>query len=162
MKHACKQLVAAGLLATLAFATTAQTQPAAPAAAPAASAREHHGRFDSARMQERIAKRQAALKQKLQITPAQEGAWASYIAAMQPAADVKRPQRGEWEKLTTPERIDRMREMHTAHGAEMDKRGEATKVLYAALSADQKKVFDVETAPSGRHMHQHNGPGHHR
>jgi periplasmic protein CpxP/Spy len=162
MKHACKHLLAAGLLATLAFASTAQTQPATPAAAPAASAREHHGRFDSARMQERIVKRQAALKHKLQITPAQEGAWASYIAAMKPPADAKLPQRGELEKLTTPERIDRMREIRNAHMAEMDKRGEATKALYAVLSADQKKVFDAETAPRGRHMHHHDGPGHHR
>jgi protein CpxP len=161
MKHACTHLVAAGLLATLAFATTAQTQPAAPAAPAASTAREHHGR-DPARMQERVAKRQADLKHKLQITPAQESAWASYTAAMKPAADVKRPQRGELEKLTTPERIDRMREMRNAHMAEMDKRGEAAKALYAALSADQKRVFDAETAPRGRHMHHHGGPGHHR
>jgi periplasmic protein CpxP/Spy len=162
MKHACKHLLAAGLLATLAFAGTAQTQPAAPAAGPAAStAREHHGRFDPARMQERVARRQAALKHKLQITPAQESAWADFIAAMKPPADVKRPQPGEREKLTTPERIDRMREMRNAHMAEMDKRDDATKALYAALSADQKRVFDAETAPRGGRMHHHGGPGHH-
>lgn len=157
MNHPCKQLVAAGLLAALAFATSAQTPPEAPAAGPAASTvREHRGRFDPARMQEHMARRQAALKHKLQITPAQESAWAAYTAAMKPPADLKRPQRGEFEKLTTPERIDRMRQIRNAHIAEMDKRGDAAKALYAVLSADQKKVFDAETAPRGRRTRHRN------
>lgn len=163
MKHVCKHLAVAGLLATLAFATTAQTPPAGPAAGPASSsARQHYGRHDPARMQEHMARRQAALKMKLQITPAQESAWATYTAAMQPPANLKRPERGEFQKLTTPERIDRMREMRNARIAEMDKRGDATKALYAALSADQRMIFDGETAPRGRRMRHHGGHGHHR
>ena len=35
--------------------------------------------------------------------------------------------------------------------AEMDKRGDATKTFYATLSAEQKKVFDDETARRGHH-----------
>jgi protein CpxP len=161
MKHPHKHLIAAGLLAMLGFAVNAQTPPAAPAAGPAPSAmREHHGRFDPARMQERIAKRQAQLKQLLQITPAQESAWSAYTASMQPPANLRRPERGEFEKLTTPERIDRMRAMRAARVAEMDKRADATKTFYAALSPDQKKVFD--TASARRSLGRHHGwRGHH-
>jgi hypothetical protein len=110
-------------------------------------------------MQERMARRQAVLKQKLQITPAQEGAWTAFTTAMKPPANMQRPQRGEFEKLTTPERIDKMRAMRSARMAEMDKRADATKTFYAALSPEQKKVFDAETA---RGRHGHHGMRHHR
>jgi hypothetical protein len=58
---------------------------------------------------------------------------------------MKRPERGEFENLTTPERIDRMRAMRTTRNAEMDRRADATKTFYAALSPQQKKLFDVIT-----------------
>ena len=160
MKNSPKHLIAAGLLAMLGLAATAQTPPpAAPGAAPAPTARgeRHHGKFDPAKMQEHMARRQAALKQKLQITPAQEGAWTAYTAVMKPPARMQRPDRAEFEKLSTPERIDRMRAMRTARIAEMDKRGDATKTFYSALTAEQKKVFDAETA---RGHHGHRGHGH--
>ena len=158
MKQSHKHLIAAGLLAGLAFASGAQTQPAAPGAGPTPGAtREHHGPFDAARMQEHTARRQAQLKQKLQVTPAQEGAWSAYTAAMQPPANFRRPERGEFDKLTTPERIDRMRAMRAARAAEMDKRADATKAFYAALSPEQKKIFDAEAGPRqhARHGHGH-------
>jgi protein CpxP len=160
MKNAPKHLIAAGLLAVLGFAATAQTAPpAAPGAAPAPTARaERHGKFDPARMQERMARRQAALKQKLQLTPAQEGAWTAYTAVMKPPAHMQRPDRAEIAKLSTPERIDRMRTLRAARAAEMDKRGDATKTFYAALTAEQKKVFDAETV---RGHHRRGGPRHH-
>ncbi len=50
-----------------------------------------------------------------------------------------------------------MRELRATRMAEMDKRGDATKTFYATLSADQKKVFDDETARRGHH-----GQGGHR
>jgi periplasmic protein CpxP/Spy len=148
----------ASLLAIAGFSASAQPAPA-PGAAPGhppMAERGHHGRMDPARMQEHFAKRQAALKQKLQITPAQESAWNTWTAAMKPA-NFQRPERGEIEKLTTPERIDRMRAMRTSRIAEMDKRGEATKAFYTALSPEQKKVFDSETA-----RHGHRGGRHHK
>ena len=114
----------------------------------------------SADMAERIAKRQAELKQKLAITPAQEGAWTTWTSAMKPPANLQRPNREEMAKLTTPERIDRMRQLRSVRMAEMDKRAEATKAFYATLNADQKKVFDAETARfgrGGRHGGRHHG-----
>ena len=57
-------------------------------------------------------------------------------------------QRAEMAKLTTPERIDKMREMRTQRmtemNAAMDKRAEATKTFYATLTPEQQKTFDAE------------------
>ena len=159
MKFAHTHLVAAGLLAaTLGFAASAQTPATAPGAAPAAA---HHGHraFDPAKMQERIAKRQAELKQKLQITAGQEAAWTSFTTAMKPAP---RPQRDRaaFAALSTPDRIDQMRTLRNQRIAEMDRRADATKAFYAVLSAEQKKVFDAETLRRGHHGHGHGG--HHK
>jgi len=162
-------LVLAGLLAT-AGAAMAQTPPAPPAGSPPAAGKpgERMGHHDPAKMQAMIAKRQAELKAKLKITPAQEGAWTSYTAAMQPPAHGPRPtaeQRAEFDKLTTPQRIDKMKEMRTQRMADMsaamDKRGEATKTFYAVLSPEQQKTFDAEHkkhGPRGGHR-EHGGPG---
>lgn len=185
MKFALKSLnglVLAGLLATTGAGAMAQGTDAAPAAlkpstsAPAAqNTRPRHGdqhrmgRHDPARMQAWMAKRQAEMKAKLKITPAQEGAWTTFTAAMQPPARMMgsdRPmaaQRAELDKLTTPERIDRMKALRTQRmadrNAEMDKRGEATKAFYAALSPEQQKSFDAGHRKMG--SRQGHGRGHH-
>lgn len=160
------RLILVGIMATLGLAATAQTvEPADPvtSAAPAkpgplAGERRH----DPARMQARIAKHQADLKVRLKITPAQEAAWTSYTAAMQPPArSGARPDRAavraELAKLSTPERIDKMHALRTGRMAEMtaamDKRGAATKTFYATLSAEQKKVLDSQRMG-------HDGKGH--
>ena len=85
----------AGLLATAGAGAMAQTAttPQGDAGTTATSTQasphsERMGRYDPARMQEYMAKRQAAMKAKLQITPAQEGAWTAFTAAMQPPADM--------------------------------------------------------------------------
>lgn len=154
MKSSYQQLIAAGLLATFGLGASAQTPPPGPMGGdmPQHGMRDRH--MDPAKMQEHMAKRQAALRQKLQITSAQEGAWNAWTAAMKPG-DFKRPERGEMEKLTTPERIDRMRAMRDQHLAQMDKRAEATKTFYAALTPEQKKTFDAETAHGPRGGHRH-------
>ena len=106
--------------------------------------------FDPARMQQRMqarmAQRMARLKDALQIAPAQEGAWNAWVAAMQPPADWKRPDRAELERLATPDRIDRMRSLRSERNAMMDRRAEATNSFYAGLNPIQKRVFDLATA----------------
>ncbi len=163
-------LILAGLLATLGSAAMAQGAGAPANAAPAAGTHAVHdgwGRHDPAKMQALIARHQGDLKAKLKITPAQEGAWTAYAASMQPPAHGARPtpeQRAEFDKLTTPERIDKMRALRTQHMQEMsvamDKRADSTKALYAALSPEQKKTFDAEHQ-RGRHGEHggHFGPG---
>lgn len=73
-------------------------------------------------------------------------------------ADMKHPDRAEMDKLTTPERIDKMRALRTQRDAEMDKRADATKAFYATLTPEQKKVFDANTARS-HHGRERKGPG---
>ena len=164
-------LVLAALLATAGTSAMAQAAPAAPMADPAAAgtyAGMHGDRMmghrDPAKMQAWMAKRQAELKAKLKITPAQEGAWTAFTAAMQPPvhdANARQAQRAEMEKLSTPERIDKMRVLRTQRMAEMsaamDQRGEATKAFYAALSPEQQKTFDAEHRKFG----QRDGRGRH-
>jgi len=86
--------------------------------------------------------------------------------SLQPAspADLvaKRPDRAEIDKLTTPERIDKMKALHTQHmndmNAAMATRGEATKAFYATLTPEQQKVFDANAMrQQGRHG-WHHGP----
>ena len=166
-------LMLAGLLATAGAGAMAQQQgtdaapaalnPATPATA-SPHARMHRGEHsmgshDPAKMQAWMAKRQADMKARLQITPAQEGAWTAFVAAMQPPARMMggdKPmaaQRAELDKLTTPERIDKMKALRTQRmtdmNAEMDKRGDATKAFYAALSLEQQKTFDAEHRKMG-------------
>ena len=45
--------------------------------------------------------------------------------------------------MTTPERIDHMRQQREQHHAEADRRGEATKAFYAQLTPAQQKTFDA-------------------
>lgn len=177
MKSGFKSLVLTGLLASAGFATFAQTAPAPDSAArpPMAGASGPRGamgmrgHMDPAKMEAMMAKRQAEMKAKLKITADQEGAWTTFTAAMKPPAgwmDHKRPDRAEMDKLSTPERIEKMHAMRAQHMADMtaamDKRDEATKAFYAVLNADQKKTFDAEHARmGGRHgEHSHGGGGH--
>ncbi len=150
-------LALAGLLAAGASTMAQGTAPAAPGASGIGPRSEHMGKHDPAKMQAMMAKHQADLKAKLKLTPAQEGAWTTYTAAMQPPAGMgMRPtdaQRAEMDKLSTPERIDKMRAMRvermTQMNAAMDKRGDATKTLYAALTPEQQRVFDAEHKKHG-------------
>ena len=160
MKPHRRHLLAAGLIAAAGFgAAIAQVQPSGPAGGPGRDpARMEQFR---AKMEQRMAQRLADLKQKLAITPAQEGAWNAWTAATKPPANLQRPNPEELAKLTTPERIDRMRQMRAQRQAEMDKRADATKTFYAALNADQKKVFDAETARRFGHGGPRGGHGRH-
>lgn len=163
MKLVHKHLIAASLVATLGLPAMAQTPPAAAiGAAPAAAVHDGHRQRDPAKMQERLAKRQAELKQLLQISAAQEGAWNSFTTAMKPPANLRRLDPAELEKLSTPDRIDHRRALRNERIAEIDRRGDATKAFYATLAPEQKKVFDSQTAMRGHRGHhrgQHGGMG---
>lgn len=177
MKTHSRTLLAAALLAlgTAAFAQTPAPAAAATGEQHAHRGGHHMGQGDPARMQarlqrmqERVARRMAQLKDKLKITPAQESAWTAWTAALQPTAPgaMQRPDRAEIERMTTPQRIDRMRALRAERQARMDKRADATKTFYAALNAEQQKQFDAESlrmrgGKQGRGGHGHGGRGHH-
>ncbi len=165
MKPAYKHFAAAGVLALVGLTAGAQApQPAvvAPRAAPAMQGQQPTLQQHAARHQQRVAQRQERLKQILQITPAQENAWAAWTASRQAAQPFQRGQRADFAQLTTPERIDRMRELRAARAAEADRRGEATKAFYAALAPAQQKAFDALQAGSGARRGGGHFRGHHR
>ena len=125
------RIAAAAMMAALALPVLAQPAPSAVSAPPAATASAEQARKPGDRQERRqayMAKRAEAFKAQLQLTPAQEPAWAAFTAAMQPGERSARLGRADMEKLTTPERIDRMRAMRAQQAAEADRRGEATKI----------------------------------
>lgn len=180
MKFALKSingLILAGLLVTTG-AAMAQSPTMAPATAASSAGKNtgpqgsHHrmGHRDPAKMQARMDKHLTALKSRLKITPAQESAWTAFSASMTPPARMGErattEQRAEFAKLTTPERIDKMRALRTQRmgemNAAMDQRGEATKTFYAALSPEQQKTFDAEHPRMGQRKGNHHGLDHHQ
>ena len=161
MKPQRHYLIAAGLAAAIGLgaAVQAQTPPAGPTGRPDAARMEQF----RARMQERMAQRLAELKAKLAVTPAQEGAWTAWTSALKPTPH-QRPDRAEIARLTTPERIDRMRAVRAQRNADTDKRMDATKTFYAQLNAEQTKTFDAESIKflGGKGGHHGGGHGHGR
>ena len=147
-------LLLVSLMATASVTSFAQSTPANPRADQPDVHRGmlHHGDHDPAKRQEKIAQRQAEFKARLQLNASQEAAWNAFAASMTAPAKMGHDhaaQRAEMEKLTTPERIDRMKALRARRNAEMDQRADAAKSLYATLNADQKKVFDAQPMRGG-------------
>src|SRR5450830_1602702 len=165
MKSIFKPLLLAGLLATAGFAALSQPMGGGDCAGMTGDMHHRMGNMDPAKMQARMDKHFATLKTQLKLTPAQEGAWTTYTAAMKPPVDLmaKRAEYAELVKLPTPERIDKMKALRTQHMADMnaamDQRGEASKAFYATLTPEQQKTFDA--MGTGGHMggmHRGKGP----
>jgi hypothetical protein len=153
-----QRLLWAGLLAgATTLAANAQTPPPAPATGTPPTSAERAGgprmeQRDPAkrmeRMQQRRAERLAALKGKLQLNASQEGAWSSFAAAQPPTPRTgARPDRAEFAKLSTPQRLDLMQQRQAERAAAFAKRADATRSFYATLSPDQQKTFDTESLP---------------
>ncbi|MDB5731230.1 MAG: hypothetical protein JWQ03_1125 [Variovorax sp.] len=156
-------LLAAGLLASAAFVASAQA-PAAPSAVPgsatAASESQRHmheprdGRFLE-RMQEHRIQRLAQLKDKLRLNASQQTAWTTYAAALQPSARTAQQgdrdtARAEFEKLSTPQRLDLMQARQAERATRFARQADATRSFYAVLTPEQQKTFDAETLPRSR------------
>jgi hypothetical protein len=150
MKPVYKSLLIAATLGAAGFGALAQMGPKGDHLEMRHMGSMHHG--DPAKMAERINSHLSTLKNKLHITASQEGAWNTFTAAMQPPAKMTalRPDRAALDKLTTPERIDKMKQLrlqnYEAMLTHMNQRDEAVKALYSALNAEQKKVLDAEHA----------------
>lgn len=161
MRKHFKPAVMATLLATSALAVLAQAAGGPPPQEGAGmqQSEPEHRAHRHERMKAHMAKRAAELKAELKLTPEQESSWNAYLATMKPSAPPARPQREDIAKLSTPERLDKMREMRQQREAEFDKRDAATRSFYAGLSPEQQKTFDARTA---RRMHdegrRHHGP----
>jgi len=110
---------------------------------------------DDEHMGNRMKHHMQKLKIELKLTPEQEPAWAAMASAMTPTARPPRPDRAEMEKLSMPERLDKMKQImsqhHDARMAEMDKHAAAVKTFYAVLTPEQKKTFDAKAIPGWMH-----------
>ena len=162
-------ILLATLLAAASTWSMAQTAPA-PTASPAATAQATQP--DGTRAQrwaERRAQRQEQLTAALKLSPAQEGAWSTYTAAMQPPAQrPARMDRAEMAQLTTPQRIERMQAVQAERQQFMNQRLHAVKAFYAQLTPEQQKVYDQQSLRRGdgygygHGPRMHGGPGMHR
>jgi hypothetical protein len=151
MKNSLKPLLLATLLAA-ALSSQAETAQAptpgnASAAAPCHAAQHRHEGFKM-----HAERRAKAIQARLKLTPEQEGAWATYMAAMKLPAGFKRPDRAQIAALATPERLDMIRELRQQRESWFTQRDNATRTFYASLSVEQKKIFDEST-----HRHFHHG-----
>ncbi|WP_296945461.1 Spy/CpxP family protein refolding chaperone [uncultured Massilia sp.] len=161
-KHFATALAALSLGAA-AIGAHAQTAASTTAAAPAQAGqhqghRQHPKRTPEQRAELR-AKRVAKLHDALKITPAQEQAWKSFVASMQPPARQpgQRPDRAAWAGLSAPERMAKAIEMQKRRTVAMEQRLGALNSFYSVLTPDQKKTFDDQ---AGRMQHRwHRGPG---
>ena len=115
---------------------------------------------DGEHMAMRMKHHMQRLKTELKLSPEQEPAWAAMASAITPPSRPPRPDRAEMEKLSMPERLDKIKQImaqhHEARMAEMDKHAAAVKTFYAALSPEQKKTFDAKAMPGWMHGPHHN------
>ena len=159
MKHLRATLVSGFLAASLSSAAFA-APPAAAGASPDQSGMSGmHQRGEHAR--EGMARRQAVLHDKLKLTGSQEAAWKTYIEAVTPAqaGRPQRPDRAEWEKMSAPERMEKMLARMKEREARMSTHLAAMKTFYATLSPLQQQIFNDNVG--GRPHHRH-GQGHGR
>ena len=159
MKSPIRSTLMATRIATATLGAWAQSAPAPAAGSTpaAATAPAHPGMHD--RMLQHMARHLEKLKAQLKLAPEQQSAWAAYAQALTPPKDASHPMHhGDLASLTTPERLDRMKQMHQEHEAAWQQRDQATRALYSALNDDQKKTFDRETLP---HWHGHHDGAEH-
>jgi len=149
-------LIAATLagLGTVAMAQGAAAPADTTASAPAAAMHRQRatpGQWHE-RMTQRRAQHMANLKAELAITSEQESAWSQFESAMQPPAPQQPAgERGDWAKLTTPERIDRMEQRMAERQDHFKQMGEAVKTFYAQLTPQQQKIFDQRALDFWQH-----------
>jgi protein CpxP len=153
MNKTFKHLLIGATMSVTAFSAAAQGEAASSgdqAGCHPMSRDGHHKRMDPAKLKEKMAQRQAELRQQLNLTPAQESAWDAFTAAMTPPDFGKRADRAEMEKLTAPERMEKRLQRMQQMQARMSKQLEAIKAFYAQLTPGQRATFD-ESMKKGRH-----------
>lgn len=78
----------------------------------------------------------------LKLTAAQEAGWKTFASSMMPAQSTPKESPDDWDKLTTPQRADKMLELSKAHEQHMAAHVAALKTFYAELTLEQQKIFD--------------------
>ncbi len=179
-------IIAAAALASVSTFALAQQAPAG--GPPTAEQRSAWKAKAEQRMHEHMEMHAKHLHDLLQLRPDQDAALQTLLAALEPhhmgdgehgdhhmgPGGPGSDRHDEFAKLTTPERLDKMSAMMSEHiakrQAEFQKRADAIKAFYAALSPEQKRAFDAlpPGALGGMHGHRgdhgdggHGGWGHH-
>ena len=114
--------------------------------------------FRAKRVEQRAA-RQARLADALKLTPAQHPVWQAFVASMTPPQKgeraVQRLNKEQRAALTAPQRLERRIALQKQRTARMEARLSAPNSLYAALTPEQRKVFDEQK--QGRRGGRHHG-----
>jgi hypothetical protein len=141
-------------IATLGLGTIAAAAPDHIAQVPATSVQSgatgHHGEKSA----ERMAKRQAALHDKLALTTSQEAAWQVFTAKMQATAPTWSDARAA-KPLTAPERAERKATFLQVAQQQAASRVQPIKDFYAVLSPEQQKIFDSQFHGRGHRFGHH-------
>jgi hypothetical protein len=146
-------IAAAAIAASIAGLQPALAQSGAAAGGSyQASPADHAQRVE--RMKQRMADRLAQLHSQLGLNNAQEAAWNTFVARMQPRVDTAARPAAPPAALSVPERMERQLAMMQATEKQMAERLAATKEFYAVLTPDQQKTFN-ESFPvrGGRYGH---------
>ena len=109
-------------------------------------------KFDPAKRAEHFQARQQKLHDALKLTAAQETAWQTYIAAIQPKQPVGRADRASFKDLPAPQRMEKWLEFSKVRLQEQENHLAALKTFYATLTPEQQKIFDQQ-ARGGHGMH---------
>lgn len=93
----------------------------------------------------------ARLHDALHLTPAQDGAWRDYVAAVTPTAEATDRRRSMEEmmpQLPTPRRIALIEASMARDEADFHREGQAVIAFYQQLTPEQQRTFDTETLPA--------------
>ena len=88
-----------------------------------------------------------ALKSDLKLNANQEAAWTEWAGKMKEDRkdwEEKRKDTESWANLPAPVRMEKMLAFSKEHIARQEAHLDATKIFYATLSLDQRKIFDKE------------------
>lgn len=136
-------------MGSAAFAVQAQTAAPEGRHAHAANQQERLAKFDAM-----FAARQDKIHAALQLTAAQEPAWAAYQAAIKPAPKAMAGEHAGLAALSAPARMEKMIAMAKQHTTAMEAHLAALNTFYAVLTPAQKKIFDAATMGGGRGGHR--------
>ena len=98
------------------------------------------------------------LHKKLNLKAEQEAAWKTWSTSVKQRLDSvrqeftqEREKAGDWSKMPAPERVERMLSMSQKSNAALSAGLAELKTFYGTLTPEQKKTFDDNFMPRGRH-----------
>lgn len=106
---------------------------------------------DGAKMEKMRERHLASLHDELKLTAQQEGAWKKFTASQPKMDKSTRPDPDEMEKLSAPQRMEKMLEHMRTMEKDMTTHLAALKEFYAVLTPEQQKAFDDEMPGRGGH-----------